>query len=103
MTDEEVVEVRTDPNRRRFEVFVDDSKAGYASFRDDAGVRTFFHTEIKSAYEGHGLGGRLIRQALDDTRASGLLVDPQCPFVRTFIDQHPEYGELVAAAKSPNR
>ena len=39
----------------------------------------------------------LIRAALDATRAQGLTVEPQCPFVKSFIDRHPDYADLVAA------
>jgi predicted GNAT family acetyltransferase len=98
---DDVVEVKLDAKHRSFEIFVNGAKAGQARFRDSAGVRTFTHTEIHPQYEGRGLGGRLIREALDYTWASELGVVPQCPFVRAFIDRHPEYAEIVVAAQSP--
>jgi predicted GNAT family acetyltransferase len=97
MTDAQV-EVRLAPQASRFEIVVDGDVAGHTRFHDHAGVRTFVHTEIDPAREGQGLGGRLVREALDQTRASGLQVDPQCPFVRAFIDDHQEYADLLAAA-----
>ena len=42
-----------------------------------------------------GVGSRLIRAALDSARDQGLRVVPQCPFVRAFIERHPEYRDLV--------
>jgi predicted GNAT family acetyltransferase len=92
------VEIVFRPEARRFEIVVDREAAGYTRFYDRDGVRTFVHTEIDDAHEGQGLGGRLVREALDQTRASGLQVNPECPFVRAFIDGHPEYADLVAAA-----
>lgn len=92
------IDVRFDADGRRFEIFLDDVLAGHARFRDLDGVRTFVHTQIDSQFEGRGLGGQLIREALDQTRAAGLRVIPECPFVRSFIEKHPEYDELVAAA-----
>ena len=46
---------------------------------------------------GEGLGGQLVRAALDSARAEGLSVLPFCPFVRGYIEGHPEYVDLVPA------
>lgn len=94
------IEVRLPAGVHRFEILVDGEQAGYATFRESDGIRTFLHTEIDPSYEGRGLGGKLVRQALDQTRAAGLLVEPECPFVRSFIEQHEEYADLVAGARS---
>jgi predicted GNAT family acetyltransferase len=96
MTTDEI-EVRHVPERHRFEILLGGERAGLSTYRDADGRRVFIHTEIDSAREGQGLGGKLIRAALDATRADGLTVEPQCPFVRSFIDRHPDYADLVAA------
>lgn len=45
------------------------------------------------------LGGRLIRDALDDVRGRELAVVPVCPFVADYIRRHPEdYLDLVVPA-----
>ncbi|MGN6472168.1 MAG: GNAT family N-acetyltransferase [Mycobacteriales bacterium] len=90
------VEVRRAEGLHRFEILLDGTAVGYTSFRESDGTRVFLHTEIDPAMEGHGLGGKLIRAALDQTRAEGLRVDPQCPFVRAFIEEHEDYADLVA-------
>lgn len=54
------------------------------------------HTEVPEALEGKGIGSRIVKHALDQARASGEKVAPWCPFVRAYIDRHPEYEELVA-------
>ena len=33
--------------------------------------------------------------SLDDAQANGLRVIPTCPAVERFIEQNPEYGDLV--------
>ena len=90
-------EVKNNPARNRYEIRVGDSVAGFAAYRprDDAVV--FTHTEIDEAYEGQGLGSALARAALDDVRASGGAVVPRCPFLKGYIDRHPEYRDLVTA------
>ena len=59
------------------------------------GVILMPHTEVDDDQEGMGVGSALARRALDDARASGQRVRPQCPFVRGWIDHHPDYEDLV--------
>ncbi|OAU94488.1 GNAT family N-acetyltransferase [Moraxella catarrhalis] len=33
----------------------------------------------------------MVKHILDDAAAKGLKVDPVCPYVRKYIDKHPEY------------
>jgi uncharacterized protein len=61
----------------------------------------FAHTEVPAVLEGRGVGSLLARAALDDARARQLQVVPHCPFVRGYIERHPEYRELVTAHASP--
>ena len=56
------------------------------------------HTEIADGHEGEGLGGVLVREALERIRASGKTVIPTCPFTAAYIGRHPEFVELVAPA-----
>lgn len=53
------------------------------------------HTEVPPEEEGKGIAGALVRAALDDARGRGLRVIPTCPFVRTYVQRHPEYAPLV--------
>jgi len=38
-----------------------------------------------------------VQGALDQVRASGLKLIPQCPFVKAWIEKHPDYQDLVTA------
>lgn len=96
MTDDEIA-VRQVPEQHRFEISLGGEHAGYLRYRDEDGRRVFVHTEIDAAREGHGLGAKLVREALDRTRAEGLVVVVECPFVKQFIERHPDYADLVAA------
>jgi uncharacterized protein len=91
--------VRHDADRHRFEIVVDDEVAGFTEYRAAPGVRAFVHTVIDDRFGGQGLGGKLVRGALDETRADGLAVEPYCEFVRGWIGKHPEYVDLVPEAE----
>lgn len=80
----------------QFDLVVGGVPAGRSEFRDrPGGVRVFTHTEVDPAYGGRGLATLLVRQALDATRAAGLTIRPSCPFVRAFVERHPDYADLV--------
>lgn len=92
---EPVVTVADAPERGQFEISVDGRRAGLAAYQRLSKVIAFTHTEVDDAYEGQGLGGRLISFALDSAREEGLDVLPYCPFVRSYIERHPSYVDLV--------
>jgi len=77
---------------------VDDEVAGFISYRATEGGLVMVHTEVGPEWEGHGVGSMLAVGALDDVRARGLLVRPDCPFVAEFIDKHPGYAGLRMAS-----
>jgi len=79
----------------RFEVRVEGERAGFIDYRRTGANLSFLHTEIDARFEGRGLGSVLVRGALDAAREQGLSVLPYCPFVRRYIQRHPEYLELV--------
>ena len=88
--------VTDDPDQHRYEARLGGDLVGIAEYRlhgEDQIV--FTHTEVADAAEGKGVGGRLVRLALDDVRGRGLGVVPRCPFVRSYIEKHPEYQDLV--------
>ncbi|MBR8744015.1 GNAT family N-acetyltransferase [Nocardiopsis sp. MG754419] len=88
-------EVKDVPDHRRYVITVDDEEAGYAEYILTDTMITFTHTEVDRAFEGKGVGGTLIRAALDDARSRGLSVLPMCPFVKGWIERHPEYATVV--------
>ena len=80
----------------RFELVVDGELAGYSAYTltDDSII--FTHTEILGEKREHGLGGRLVRDALDQVRDhTDYRVVAQCPFVAKWISEHPDYQDLL--------
>jgi hypothetical protein len=87
------------PENGRFEITVEGEPAGFVSYHPVGQNLDFTHTEIDDCFEGHGLGSTLIRAGLDTARERGMGVLPHCPFVRSFIERHAEYLDLVPAAR----
>jgi uncharacterized protein len=88
--------VRHNPSASRYELVEDGTVIGVADYRLDGDVATFPHTEIVADRRGDGLGAELVRAALDDTRARGRRIVAHCWYVAEFLDEHPEYADLLA-------
>lgn len=86
--------VENNPARKRYELVAEGYLAAtYYELSD--GVITFVHTEVPKELEGKGIGSKLVKGALDQVRATGLKVVPQCPFVKAYIEKHAEYADLL--------
>lgn len=93
--------IADNPEQERYEIRSGDELAGFTQYKLAPGRISFIHTEVDSRFEGQGLGSRLIASALDDARSRGLAVLPFCPFVRAYIQRHPDYLDLVPEEKRP--
>lgn len=87
--------VQDAPERSRFEIEVDGELAGFVDYRRDGNEYALPHTRIYPQFEGHGLGGELVRGALVEIAQRGGTVLPYCPFVPKVIRDNPELTELV--------
>jgi predicted GNAT family acetyltransferase len=85
------------PDNSRYEIREGDRLLGQAAYQRRGDQVVFTHTEVDSDEEHSGLGGTLVRAALDDVRSKGGTVVPMCSFVRGWIERHPEYRDLVDA------
>ncbi len=85
------------PERERFEARDEaDDLAGVLTYQLSGTIVAYTHTNVDPRFEGHGVGSALARTAMDDARSKGRTVVPICPFVRGWLDEHPEYEKLVA-------
>lgn len=89
------IRVTDNPDAQRYEIEADGHLAGFLDYRSRASRIALVHTGIEPAFEGQGLASRLIAHVLDQARARSLEVLPHCPYVRAYIQRHPEYLELV--------
>jgi predicted GNAT family acetyltransferase len=88
------------PEQRRYELLLGATRAAFIDYLSEPGTILLIHTEVDPAFEGQGLGGRLVAGALDDLGARGLKLVPLCPFVRAYLRRHPEYADLVVGDRA---
>jgi uncharacterized protein len=88
-----MTDITNNKTEHRFELAIDGHVAmSYYEIAD--GVVTFTHTEVPPELGGKGIGSKLIKGALDQVRADGLKVIAMCPFVKAYLEKHPDYADL---------
>jgi predicted GNAT family acetyltransferase len=93
------IEIRKNPDARRYEAFLDGERVGFAEYQLTDELVVLTHTEVEDRCEGLGVGSSLARFALDDVRAEGSRkVLPLCPFMKEWIGRHRDYLDLVYGA-----
>jgi predicted GNAT family acetyltransferase len=93
------LDITDNTERSRFEMPVGDEVA-FLDYRRSGKQLHLMHTEVPSALRGRGAGTRLVRAVLDKARAEGTTIIPICPFVKAFLEKHPEYQSIVREARS---
>lgn len=87
MTDD--VTIDRNDETRRYELKLDGEVVGYSEFRTNPGRIIFTHTVVVPEHEGKGFGSRLAKFVLDDAVARGDTIVPVCPFIGSYLKDHP--------------
>lgn len=77
------------PSQNRLIVEVDGHEAQIVYRRVGRELR-LIHTEVPEELGGQGLGGKLVRAAVEVAEAGHKTIVPWCPFARKWLLQHPE-------------
>lgn len=91
-----MVDVFDDAEEHRFEAHLDGEVVGCIDYTVEGNVTALIHTIVPSQYEGNGIASALAKFALDQARAKGTLIKPQCSFIAGYVNRHPEYLDVVA-------
>jgi predicted GNAT family acetyltransferase len=92
--------IQNNREARQFEAQSGDA-AAFLQYELSGASITLVHTEVPAVLEGKGIGSALAKTGLEYARAHDLSVTVECPFVRGYIERHPEYQDLVQRAQ-PN-
>jgi uncharacterized protein len=91
--------VEHDPQRHRFFVEVPGGTAELTFEVVDPHTLDLQHTRVPEAAAGQGVGGKLAEAAFEWARAHDTRLIPSCPFVREWLERHPERKDQLAAPR----
>lgn len=75
---------------KRFEIHVD-GKIAFEQYKLFDGGIAYMHTEVTLELEGRGIASFLAKYVLDYAEEKHLKVKPFCPYIKAYIDKHPQY------------
>ncbi|HKJ10836.1 MAG TPA: GNAT family N-acetyltransferase [Ornithinimicrobium sp.] len=79
----------------RFEIERDGNLVGHLDYQTQGGTVDLIHAEVDPSTRGEGLGAALVKGALDAIWDEKMTIIASCPFVASYIEQHPEYEPLL--------
>jgi len=88
------LDVADNPAENRYEAVLGDSLAMIEYYRLP-GIIVFTHTRVPQEYAGRGIADRMAYVVLEAAIAEGQKIVPECPFVKKYLQRHPEYEWLV--------
>ncbi|MET4637624.1 GNAT family N-acetyltransferase [Mycetocola sp. 2940] len=99
MTAEQEPRLLRNDAERRYEMWLGQTLAGVATFRESETQVTFLHTIVDEAFGGRGLGTKLAAFVLQDTVDRGKRIVPVCPFIREYLESHHEFDDHLDLPK----
>lgn len=85
-------------DQHRFVAEEEAQEAGYLEYEREANGAVFVanHVVTKEQFRGRGIAGEVTAAAFEHARRHRIKVRPVCPYVVTWVKEHPEVGELLA-------
>jgi predicted GNAT family acetyltransferase len=80
-------EVVDNTGRRRFEV-TSDGHVAELTYEQVGDRLILVHTEVPPSFRGQGIGGRLVRAAVQRAVRDDLTLVPRCPYARRWLKAH---------------
>lgn len=92
----EQYEVVNNKRAFKFEISLPNNETAFIEYRWQKGNMVLMRTLVPVSMRGKGMGAYLVKYVLDYVRANDLKVIIYCPFITKYLENHPEYSDLVA-------
>ena len=89
--------VQHNSDSRTYDAIVGGQVVGTVVYESKGSMVVISHTVVEPDYRRQGIASELVREALDDIRERRMTVSNYCGFIASFIEAHPEYGDLIDA------
>ncbi|MGZ5958072.1 MAG: GNAT family N-acetyltransferase [Myxococcaceae bacterium] len=94
------MDVQHDQNGHRFFLEVTGGTAELTYRPLAGGTLELVHTGVPEAAAGQGIGGKLAKAAFSWARQNGVKLVATCPFVRKWLERHPDEQDLLSVPPS---
>ena len=92
----DAVVIADDPTRSEYIATLDGRVVGVLTYeRGDGRIIELQHTVVRPEARDRDIGTALLRDAFDQARLTGYRIIPTCSFIPSFLEDHPEYCDLI--------
>jgi predicted GNAT family acetyltransferase len=95
------IDVTNQLEKQQFEIH-SEGKLAFLQYQLYGHQLILVHTVVPPELEGKGIGSALAKTGLEYARQNQLKVVPICPFVRSYLQRHHEYQDLVQQSSDPS-
>ncbi len=88
------IDIKNNPTAHRFETTIN-GKTAFVDYKLRPGIMAVLHTKVPKELEGQGIAAAMTKFVLEYIAAEKLQLVPYCPYMRAYLQKHPEYGYLV--------
>ncbi len=81
--------------KRRFETEIDGQFA-IIEYSVMPNILSLNHIEVAEGLEGRGVASEMTEKVLLEVELRGLRVIAVCPFIKNYIQEHPEWNSILA-------
>lgn len=93
------MQVTKNESEKQYEIDLGNDDKAILAFAERNERLILTHTDVPQAHEGKGLGGKLVKAAVEDARRQGVKIVPQCSFARAWFSRHEDDGDVLATPR----
>ena len=86
---------------QQFEAQIGDASLAFLHYKHEGEHVILDHTFVPNEFRGRGMAANLVRAALNEARKLRWWIVPRCTYVARFIEQNPEYADLLERQPTP--
>ena len=90
------MDVQHDPRGQKFSLKFDDGLEAVLAYTHVNDIVDIHTVVVPEEHRGKGHGNELALAAFDYVRQYHMRVLPSCPFIKAFLEKHPELADIVA-------
>ncbi|PQZ99480.1 GNAT family N-acetyltransferase [Arthrobacter sp. MYb224] len=85
-----------DPGRGRYSLWHGSTFVGFIGYHREGQQVTLQHTIVNEEFGRRGYARALVTMVLDELRAEGATIVPECSYVQDYLSRYPEYRDMLA-------
>jgi uncharacterized protein len=89
------MDVSHDAESRTFSLPTEAGPAYLTYAKPEEGTMDLIHTVVPGAVQNQGVGSRLVEHVFRLAREEGICLVPSCRFVQSWLEEHPEFRDVV--------